>query len=132
MKMQFKNEHFSVYSTMIIGAASTFAHDFFQAPADVVKQRLQLCKNLKATQCIKDIVHNEGIKGLYRSYPLTVMMNAPFMSVVVCINENLKTYIKPWERNSPHFWYFLCAGIAGGVAGIATNPLDVVKTRLQT
>ena len=76
--MQFKNEDFSVYNTMMIGAASTFAHDFFQAPADVIKQRMQLCKNLKAGRCISDIMRNEGIYGLYRSYPLTVLMNAPF------------------------------------------------------
>lgn len=37
---QFRNEGFNVYSTMMIGAASTFAHDIFQAPADVVKQRM--------------------------------------------------------------------------------------------
>lgn len=60
------------------------------------------------------------------------MMNAPFMSVVVCVNENLKTYIKPWESSNPTIWFFVCAGIAGGIAGIITNPMDVVKTRLQT
>ena len=115
---------------MLIGAASTFAHDLFQAPADVIKQRMQLSKSLRAQECIKDMIRNEGMIGLYRSYPLTVMMNAPFMSIVVCVNENLKTYIKPWEKNHPHFWYFMCAGIAGGIAGILTNPMDVVKTRL--
>ena len=57
-------------------------------------------------------------------------MNIPFASCVVSINENLKTYIKPLERENPHLWYFVCAGTAGGVAGLITNPFDVVKTRL--
>ena len=70
--------------------------------------------------------------GLYRSYPVTVIMNIPFASCVVTVNENMKTLLKPWERSNPHLWYFLCAGIAGGIAGVITNPLDVVKTRLQT
>jgi len=58
------------------------------------------------------------------------MMNIPFSSTVVCCNENLKTLIKPWERDHTLLWYFICAGISGGVAGLPTNPLDVIKTRL--
>ena len=103
-----------------------------QFPFVVMKQRLQLCKNLTPAQCFKDIVKEEGIKGLYRSYPITVMMNIPFASCVICCNENLKTMVRPWERDHPYAWYILLAGISGGVAGVVTNPLDVVKTRLQT
>lgn len=81
---------------------------------------------------IRGILSEEGFYGLYRSYPVSVAMNIPFASIVVSTNENLKTFFKPWERANPHLWYFLCAGIAGGIAGLFTNPLDVVKTRLQT
>lgn len=72
------------------------------------------------------------MRALYRSYPVTVSMNIPFATTVVCVNENLKTYIRPWEQSNQIFWYFICAGVAGGLAGLVTNPLDVVKTRLQT
>lgn len=57
-------------------------------------------------------------------------MNVPFLSIVVCVNENMKTLIQPQDRINPYMWYFISAGIAGGVAGVITNPLDVVKTRL--
>ncbi len=59
-------------------------------------------------------------------------MNIPFMTTVVCVNENLRTWLRPWDRQQPIAWYFLCAGAAGACAAVATNPLDVIKTRLQT
>ena len=123
---------YEVLNTMIIGASTTFAHDFFITPADLIKQRLQLCKNLNTKTTIQKVILDSGVMGLWRSYPLTVFMNIPYASIVVTVNENMKTLIKPWERENPHLWYFVCAGIAGGFAGMFTNPLDVVKTRLQT
>ena len=46
--MSMKNEEFDVFRNLVIGASTTFAHDFFLTPSDVLKQRMQLCKNLTA------------------------------------------------------------------------------------
>ena len=94
-KFECNNDEYNVLSNMIIGACATFGHDFFQTPCDVVKQRVQLCNNLTGTQVFRNIIADEGFRGLYRSFPITLFMNIPFLSIVVCINENLNTFIQP-------------------------------------
>ena len=59
------------------------------------------------------------------------MINLPYSSMMVCFNENLKVWVKPEKRQYKFFYYFLCASISGTIASIITNPMDVVKTRLQ-
>ena len=36
-KLNFHNEQYNMLSTMLIGASTTFAHDFFITPSDVIK-----------------------------------------------------------------------------------------------
>jgi solute carrier family 25 iron transporter 28/37 len=73
--------------------------------------------------------------------PTTLAMNLPFGSVLVAVNESLKLQLglaNPQQgqtgqsKSSSLLWYFLTAGVSGAVASAATQPLDVVKTRLQT
>lgn len=58
-------------------------------------------------------------------------MNIPYGCVMVAVNESLKRALRPAGDYDTQT--FLLAGSgAGAVSAAATNPLDVVKTRLQT
>lgn len=114
------------------GAMATLCHDIVLTPADVVKQRLQLGTYRSSLYCFQHIIRNEGIQALYRSLSVTLFMNVPYHALLVTVNEFLiKMY--PRKKNSNSIYtYFLYAGIGGAIAGALTNPIDVIKTRLQT
>lgn len=119
------------------GAVATVCHDAIITPMDLVKQRMQLGCYRSVGDCLGMVLRREGLGALYRSMPTTLAMNVPFGSVLVASNESIKLSMGLREGNridsSSHLpWYFLSAGLSGALASCATQPLDVVKTRLQT
>ncbi len=122
----------SSYNAAICGIAATAAHDCILTPMDVVKQRLQLGCYEGAVDCSRQILRTEGLGALFRSYPTTLLINAPYGAVLVAVNEKLKSWVV--DPDQPHSLsrYFFSAGVAAACASIITHPLDVIKTRLQT
>jgi len=122
----------------LAGAAGSLAHDTVMTPCDVIKQRLQLGCYDSIFDCVRSITQHEGALGLFRSMPTTLAMNAPWGAIFVSCNELFKRSLKLpdggryEDRSRVLPWYFLTAGASGAVAALATQPLDVVKTRLQT
>lgn len=113
------------------GAVATISHDLVMTPLDVVKQRMQLGVYSGVLQAMKSMIKHEGISSLYLSLPTTILMNIPAASVNVAVNESCRRFLNP-SGDFDMRTFFISGTIAGGIAGAVTNPLDVIKTRLQT
>lgn len=113
-------------------AVGTMAHDMIMTPMDVCKQRMQLSSSTSTVyDCACSIMKNEGPRAFYVSYPTTLLMNLPYALIMGTSNEALRQLFSP--GGEPSSVAYLAAGAGSGAAAAAlTNPLDVVKTRLQT
>lgn len=100
-------------------------------PFDTVKQRMQLGYYKNIFHCVKSIFRQEGLRAFYVSFSTTIMMNIPFACVMVSVNESARKILNPSEEFS--LSASMMAGcFAGACAAAVTNPLDVIKTKLQT
>ena len=138
-----KGEH-NPLAHALAGSCATVVGDAVQTPVDTVKQRLQMAHSPYAGvwDCVRGTVRSQGFGALYRSYPTTLAMNVPFTAIHFTAYESAKIAL------GKHAWFrggrdgeldeetfaaqFAAGGLAGGLASAATNPLDVVKTRMQT
>lgn len=125
-------------------AAANFAAGFFAqlcgsmlwVPMDTVKERLQIEGQLKTLKgdaalgssfgAVKKIIAREGFKGFFPAYWIHQWTWAPFNGLYFSIYEACKAYT---DAASMPAWP--CGIVAGVIAGAATNPADLVKTRLQ-
>lgn len=118
------------------GVSAIFAtclHDAVMTPAEVVKQRMQMCCSpyTSSLNCTKDVFRNEGLRAFYRSYSTALSMNIPFQMSMVVTYGIVQRSTNPEKAYKPGV-HFLAGAVAGGVASAVTMPLDVCKTLLNT
>mmetsp|Transcript_40841 Transcript_40841/g.73753 ORF Transcript_40841/g.73753 Transcript_40841/m.73753 type:complete len:318 (-) Transcript_40841:93-1046(-) len=112
-------------------------------PMDVVKERLQVEGQVKVAEvytgsfhAFGQIMRKEGLMGLYRAFPIHNLTWAPFNGFYFCIFEKCKQWCIDAGYADEHDRLYTEAQLssataAGVVSATVTNPLDVVKTRLQ-
>ena len=125
-----KEGHYPLQAALC-GASASLAHDLFMTPLDTAKQRMQLGYYKNMTDCIRTIILQEGARALYISLPTTVIMNLPYGCIMVATNESMKKIINPSEKYNI-LTSLISGSVAGALAAACTNPLDVIKTKLQT
>lgn len=132
-----------IFSAVAGGSAGAVAATFV-CPLDVIKTRFQVhglpnmppsARGSVIISSLEQIVKNEGIKGLYRGLSPTITALLPTWAVYFTVYNPLKGLLDSHVDGNDQLSIganIIAASGAGVATAIATNPLWVVKTRLQT
>ncbi|XP_064549477.1 calcium-binding mitochondrial carrier protein Aralar1 isoform X3 [Drosophila montana] len=109
-------------------------------PIDLVKTRMQNQRTgsmigeiayRNSWDCFKKVIRHEGILGLYRGLLPQLMGVAPEKAIKLTVNDFVRDNLTDKRGNIP-VWAEVVAGACGGCAQVIfTNPLEIVKIRLQ-
>ncbi|KAK7407517.1 hypothetical protein VNO78_09470 [Psophocarpus tetragonolobus] len=122
------------------GASAGAIAATFVCPLDVIKTRLQVHglphgqKGSVIVTSLQNILRNEGLRGMYRGLSPTILALLPNWAVYFTSYEQLKGMLRSHDgcNELTTIGNIIAAAGAGAATAISTNPLWVVKTRLQT
>ncbi|TFK30949.1 mitochondrial carrier [Coprinopsis marcescibilis] len=129
----------SSYNFVLGGIAGAFGATIVY-PIDMVKTRMQnqrttvvgqmLYKN--SIDCAKKILRNEGFLGFYRGLGPQLVGVAPEKAIKLTVNDLIRARAMDPETGRISLpWELFAGGAAGGCQVVFTNPLEIVKIRLQ-
>ncbi|XP_052265323.1 electrogenic aspartate/glutamate antiporter SLC25A13, mitochondrial-like isoform X2 [Dreissena polymorpha] len=109
-------------------------------PIDLVKTRLQnqrsgglvgelMYKN--STDCFKKVIRHEGFRGLYRGLAPQLVGVAPEKAIKLTMNDLMRDKLCNPDGSLELWAECVAGGIAGASQVMFTNPLEIVKIRLQ-
>ncbi|KAG8830846.1 mitochondrial aspartate-glutamate transporter agc1 [Serendipita sp. 399] len=82
--------------------------------------------------CVKKVFRNEGLLGFYRGIGPQLVGVAPEKAIKLTVNDFIRTRTTDPETGRIKLgWEIVAGGTAGGCQVIFTNPLEIVKIRLQ-
>lgn len=109
-------------------------------PIDLVKTRMQNQRTgsfigelmyRNSIDCFKKVIRHEGVFGLYRGLVPQLMGVAPEKAIKLTVNDFVRDKFTDKNGNIPMWGEILSGACAGGSQVIFTNPLEIVKIRLQ-
>lgn len=130
------------------GIFGDLALSVFYVPSEVLKTRLQLqgrYNNPHTRGCgynyrnfrnaVSCVAKTEGLSALTFGYKETLFRDLPFSALQFAFYERFRQWAISYNEGSDNLPISLelsTGAAAGGLAGILTTPLDVIKTRIQT
>ena len=108
-------------------------------PIDLVKTRMQNQRSAVVGQlmyknsmdCFRKVVSNEGFRGLYSGLGPQLIGVAPEKAIKLTVNDLVRGKMRGEDGSIWLGYEIMAGGTAGGCQVIFTNPLEIVKIRLQ-
>lgn len=113
---------------------------FMVYPIDLVKTRMQNQRSARVGQllyknsldCFQKVVRNEGFRGLYSGVLPQLVGVAPEKAIKLTVNDLVRGKFS--DPKTGNIWLgseIFAGGAAGACQVVFTNPLEIVKIRLQ-
>ncbi|KAG2768310.1 hypothetical protein PC129_g1946 [Phytophthora cactorum] len=115
-------------------------------PIDVIKERMQVQEQPSGASgaarkiyyrntldAVQTIARTERLAGLYKGYTATLLSFGPFSALYFMFYEKAKAFAQKRldAEELPAQYTLASAAVAGATASFLTNPLDLIKLRLQ-
>ena len=102
-------------------------------PGELLKIRIQNGVYPNIVAGVRTMIKAEGLKGCFTGYRATLLRDVPYTMGELGLYDLLKGAVRRVRRRRPTTSdELLAAALTGALVGLATNPLDVVKTRIMT
>lgn len=128
-----------LYQKMLVGGISGVIGLSTVFPIDLIKTRLQILSSSSAAggagvaAICREILAKRGMAGFYRGLGATAVMVAPEKAIKLGVNDYLRDVFCDFDRTKETVAQQVLAGALTGVVQVAaTNPMEIMKIRLQT
>ncbi|KAH8664005.1 mitochondrial carrier domain-containing protein [Xylariales sp. PMI_506] len=124
----------------LLGSVAGAFGAFMVYPIDLVKTRMQNQRGANPGQrlynnsidCFRKVIANEGFRGLYSGVLPQLVGVAPEKAIKLTVNDLVRNAFTDKKTGSIKLGYeILAGGTAGACQVVFTNPLEIVKIRLQ-
>ncbi|KAG8811680.1 mitochondrial aspartate-glutamate transporter agc1, partial [Serendipita sp. 401] len=114
---------------------TTTVKSIFETIAEMQNQRSTVVGQLlykNSLDCVQKVFRNEGLVGFYRGIGPQLIGVAPEKAIKLTVNDFIRTNVSDPETGRIKLgWELVAGGSAGACQVIFTNPLEIVKIRLQ-
>ena len=143
---RFWNATVKVATKTLYGGISGAIGAFAVFPIDMVKTRMQNQRKMlsgatpaknqiiykNSLDCFKQIYHYEGFRGFYRGLIPQLIGVSPEKAIKLVTNDTLRDLFGNGDSNEVYFPLEVLAGCGAGASQVVfTNPIEIVKIRLQ-